>query len=349
MFRLLISAVVACACSTGLAQNRVLPSTFSLGSWMFKPIVDTAATGHQINDIVAIAAPGTTANANIVAVWYHRPATDQGSWEAKTWATTSVAEAIKAIKVTLGLPDSDDELWPNAGVVEIQTASGLSELRDYDKGFMSDDPLHAVVSSSPDRDSIVEFLKNIGWPVANMTFETATGANACLKDHVLYGMAAAGEVLVGVDVEYSVNALDQSSPLNAAFVAFQGELAARCQINIPIPWDVPDFSPRIILPPRWFPTEPGGNWLCWDRGDTCWECQRTREGRWCKTMARIRNDVLQIITCCCDSAETQTKVCCGVSGPQQVPNCPNPIIDNRHYSPSFGFCNYDNPPCIFAD
>ena len=78
--------------------------------WRFTPLYTVSSGQPDVDTLVGFAAPQTTYGQNVVAVMYTRVGTST-VWQCKAWETTDRAEIVKDLKITLGIPDSDDELW----------------------------------------------------------------------------------------------------------------------------------------------------------------------------------------------------------------------------------------------
>ncbi len=76
-------------------------------------------------------------------------------------------------KAAYAIPDSEDSYWE----VDDHTTSGGVE-KAYSLGFAADDELGTVVNSmvAQDRDAYMQYLKDGGYPMANLPFEKAGDA-----------------------------------------------------------------------------------------------------------------------------------------------------------------------------
>jgi hypothetical protein len=233
---------------------------------------------------------------------------------------------IKAVKLELGIADVEDERWGLGG-------SGTPEAdaeqpKDYAAGVLADDPLAGLVASSPDRDSIVEFLTAIGYKAADLPVEKDDG---CTTDAKLDGMAADAATMV-MDGDDTVLRLSSQASLCGVFAGPpRGPRPTRpAQPATPPAWSPPGTVPTA---PAWtpgtWPVAPG--WSCRTvpigGGGTNCICTRIRYwGRWetrtCRfllwTWACTRwHEIVETETC------TDINVTCPPGGPPggTMPNC----------------------------
>lgn len=179
------AGVTALVATTALAQsNPVAWSKIETGSWMMHPIYTEDPSGSlSVSNFLALADPSAATGDNLIAVWYRRELT---GWTAKSWSTGDPWEAIKAVKIELGISDDEDDRWDIGG--DDDSIPAAESPQDYSSGVLADDPLAPLVASSPDRDVIVEFLAGIGYKAADVPVEKDDG---CTTDAKLDGMAAA--------------------------------------------------------------------------------------------------------------------------------------------------------------
>ena len=194
MYSLLVFAVtLALVPGSASAQTfRLAPVNVEEGAWYFQPILRSDL--GRVDSIVALAKNGAVSGNNIVAVWYQRGAEDTSAWTAKSWRTSSVEEAIKSVKSTLQLPDSDDVLWPVGDKTVMNAIPAPENPAEYYKGLLADDALAALVISSPDRDFIVSVLVDVGYKAADIDIEKFQSVVACDPSDVLTGIAKGAEV-----------------------------------------------------------------------------------------------------------------------------------------------------------
>lgn len=139
-------------------------------TWALTPIVVDTLDGDRVHSFLALN-QGAAFEANLQAVWYIKDTEYECSWYALTWDTSDPWDAIKTVKVSLGISDDDDPNW--AVSVESTAWSEPKELFDYSAGFMADDGLGRAINTLPDRDEWVAWLVDIGYKAAEIKFEKA--------------------------------------------------------------------------------------------------------------------------------------------------------------------------------
>lgn len=146
-----------------------LPVALELGDWVLTPIVEKTAAGEVLHSLLAL--NNAQQGQNLAAVWYVRDL-DAGPcrWVAKTFGEGgTAADAVKAVKLDLGIADTFDANWGLEGVnTEFAVASPIV---NYDLGFVATDPLAPIVNTSSARDVLIDLLDDLGYPVANIPFE----------------------------------------------------------------------------------------------------------------------------------------------------------------------------------
>ncbi len=115
--------------------------------------------------------PVATTGENLIAVWYERPDDPtQEAWTAHTWdqGDISIAEAASSVKLSLGIPDIQDQLW---AIDDLEFVNPKVPV-PFASGFVAGDPLAAPVNASPNRDEDIALLKDAGYPLADVPFES---------------------------------------------------------------------------------------------------------------------------------------------------------------------------------
>ncbi|MFG0292681.1 MAG: hypothetical protein ACF8MJ_05955 [Phycisphaerales bacterium JB050] len=115
--------------------------------------------------------PVATIGDNLIAVWYERPDDPaQELWTAHTWPQggISVAVAAYSVKLNLGIPDIQDQLW----AIDDLNFVTAKESVPFSSGFVAGDPLAEPINASPNRDEEIQILKDAGYPLADVPFET---------------------------------------------------------------------------------------------------------------------------------------------------------------------------------
>ena len=143
---------------------------------------------------------------NITAVWYRKSTAANGEtlWQSFAWSQQEQSNAIRAVKDTLGLPDSSDELWGCA-----IAALPASTEEPFAKGLLASDPLAALVAVLDNPKPVVEMLEDAGWKAAWIDpLESLSMASieSCAQATVLDAYAAAVEVAITDGVEAGLHA-----------------------------------------------------------------------------------------------------------------------------------------------
>jgi hypothetical protein len=246
------------------------------GAWNFKPLYDDATGSARVTGFLALSKEDAATGDNIVAVWYVRNA-DQ-SWSKKSWLTSDTAEAIKHVKISTGIPDSDDERWEVDQDLRVLPSDNPETPMDYSMGLLTDDPLHPLVSTSSDAASIVSFLTDIGYKAADIAIDNSSDFSS---DEQLDIMADA------IELGHSMSVTDQSSA-NAQSEAMATVMAAAVVIQPGTPTCVPGITGPWTLGAITGPT--ACSWLVTDTwvtimGGRTYTCSY----EWCCTYTRSRS------------------------------------------------------------
>lgn len=185
-----IGLAVCATAASALAQSHVSQAQFTVDQWTYTPTYKQTAAGVRVDSVLAIRDPLGATGQNIVAVWYVRPATGCTAWVAKAWESADQWEAIKHVKSELSIPDSEDGLWGTFTdkPATIATNPGV----DYEKGFVSTDPLGTALTNDPTRDWVIEILAAAGYKVADNPLDKAP-PDGCKADDWLCAMAVSAE------------------------------------------------------------------------------------------------------------------------------------------------------------
>lgn len=212
------------------------------------PILRTPTSGPpSVDSFLAIVDSPTVPGTSLRSVWYKRSSPVLGGgWEAKAWDSENQWEAIRYVKLELGIGDEFDGIWPTTDNPELLPEERPEIPTDYVSGLKANDPLAGVLAL-PGRDLIVEVLVAVGYKAADIPFEKAEYADACGFETVLDAFA------IGAEAGYSV------SPNNAAEAmasATQASLAASCGAAWCIPW-ITSGPWALVLPVTW----TSGPWI----------------------------------------------------------------------------------------
>ena len=143
---------------------------------------------------------------NITAVWYRKSTAANGEtlWQSFAWSQQEQSSAIRAVKDTLGLPDSSDELWGCA-----ITALPASTEEPFAKGLLASDPLAALVAVLEDPKPVLEMLEDAGWKAAwidPLEGLSMASIESCSQAIVLDAYAAAVEVTMAEGIDAGLDA-----------------------------------------------------------------------------------------------------------------------------------------------
>ena len=143
---------------------------------------------------------------NITAVWYRKSTAANGEtlWQSFAWSQQEQSSAIRAVKDTLGLPDSSDELWGCA-----IAALPASTEEPFAKGLLASDPLAALVAVLDDPKPVVEMLEDAGWKAAwidPLEGLSMASIESCSQAIVLDAYAAAVEVTMAEGIDAGLDA-----------------------------------------------------------------------------------------------------------------------------------------------
>lgn len=167
----------------------VLLYKFHQPGWTYHAIYSRNNGIVRVDNVLALADPGTVSGNNLKAVWWQR--TDEG-WQSKSWEVASQAEAAKYVSGQLSIPDDDLWRWVlDSG--DLYAAGPASAPMDYSNGMLVDDPAASVVSDPETRDQLLMALQAMGYSVANVPAEKI-GTGSCGVESVYVAMSAATEV-----------------------------------------------------------------------------------------------------------------------------------------------------------
>lgn len=273
-------------CAPSVAQSHhVAWSRIETGVWTMHPIYSEGADGVIATDnLLSLADPGSLVGDNIVAVWCRRGA---GGWTTKSWETSDPWEAVKFVKQELEIPDSEDERWNLGG----SGAGNLNAVvpKDFAGGVLADDPLAALIASSPDRDAIVDILVGVGYKAAALPVERG---DECTTAEKLDSLASEATRMVasGDHAVLTLGATDVTCEVLTGIPRGPAPVKPAQPATPPV-WSPPGTVPTAPswIPGGW-PAAPG--WGCrtvpiFGGGTNCICSRIQRWGRWESTTCRF--------------------------------------------------------------
>lgn len=272
--------IYACAASlvafAAMAQtNHVSWAKIETGPWTMHPVYTEGTGGTvSVSNFLAIADPNFAIGENLIAVWYKR---EGSNWVTKSWETSNPWEAITAVKIALGISNDEDERW---GIWGSSSVSIAESPKEYTAGVLASDPLATLVSSSPNRDVLIELLASMGYKAADLPVEKADG---CTTNAKLDGMAAAiAEALIG----------NQETAVARSMAAWIAAGTAGCGVGS-VAVEIVEFPPTPVGPGTWGPpsfsctndyVDPGTGLVSWTQ---CYTWHETRTVTQRRTRARF--------------------------------------------------------------
>ncbi len=239
---LISAATLALSCIPVAAQSpRVSGMRIDWNVWNFKPIYDDSSGMIRVSGFLAMAKEGTVAGDNIVAVWYLR--NNDGTWSKKSWLTSDATEAIKSVKISMGIPDSEDNNWEAGQDLRVLPTDDPELPKDYSKGLLADDPLYPILATCNDAATLVSMLAQIGYKAADIHLDNTSG---CSADSILDSMAVAIEAGMAItvidDASSQVQTKAMATVLSAVTVCAQAA-PATCTPGLTGLWALGAISP----------------------------------------------------------------------------------------------------------
>ncbi|MFN8816970.1 MAG: hypothetical protein ACK5ZV_09545 [bacterium] len=360
----LVAQTIARRPATDRTASKVAPQTNSLqtpvftlhrpvgasvqsGDWTVTAVLSQGPSASAVNNLIATAAPESLIGDSLSAVWYSRSSQPDAPWQARVFPGQSAAAVMAIVKSSLSVSDIHDSVWPvpAAATLPVPVPAGVA----FDGGLAASDPYAPVIAGHPNRSAVLGVLKDAGWAVAVLPWETLDTIDRCQRDGVLDGFAAALSMLSTV-TSMNVTSMDTRPLLNTAADAMKAAFPKRCIRTIPLPFPIDDIDPILVLPPtQWLPLNQHGPWECFNGRtpglENCRLCYREEQGRFCRTVARVLENRLEIATCCIACPRFVELVCCNV-GPDFTGECQNPQERNYYNNCSLSD-EYDSPPCPY--
>ncbi len=276
MLRLIGFAVFVCPLPLhAVAQTTVSSMRIDWGGWSFKPIIDADSPAARVTGFLALSKEENTIGENIVAVWYIRHA--DRSWSKKSWLTNDIGEAIRHVKISTGIPDSDDAKWEVARDLRLPPSDDPESPKNYDKGLLECDPLYPLVSTSSDAESIVSFLADVGYKAARIAIDYPTSVTTDEQLDVMAIAIEAGHSIVVHDQQSAFAQTEAMASIIATTSATQPGTA--CVPGITGPWTL-----GAIVGPSGCAWSVTDSWVA-VTGGRSYTC--TYE--WCCTYTRVRS------------------------------------------------------------
>lgn len=327
--------------------HRPLGASVRSGDWTVSAVLSQGPSASAVNNLVATAAPESLIGDNFTTVWYSRTGEPNAPWQARVFPGQSAATVMAIVKRNLNISDVHDSVWPvpTAATLPMPLPAGVV----FDGGLAASDAYAPAIAGHPNRPTVLGVLKEAGWAVAVLPWETLDITGTCQRDGVLDGFATALFTLSTV-TSMNVTSMDTTPLLNTAAEAMKAAFPKRCIRTIPLPFPIDDIDPILILPPtQWLPLNQHGPWECFNGRtpglENCRLCYREEQGRFCRTVARVFENRLEIATCCISCPRFVELVCCNV-GPDFTGECTNPQERNYYNNCSLSD-EYDSPPCPY--
>lgn len=289
--RVVVCVLSIYAASISYAVHEPSAIILHADDWSMTPIIDKQGQ-PRVASFLALRHPQEVAGDNIVAVWYIRDAVDSSVWHGKSWSHANEWEVVAWV---MNANQMDECLFTRFGTFTdlVLDATPLDPV-DYSKGFAAADPFLDAIESSPDRDSLVEVLKLLGYQVADIPidYKGGTGNEPDRTNKMLSALAA------GIENQEAI-ADPEADNFSAAFTAaYQAAFA--------ISW--PCYPITFTVP---------GQWSAWSLGSwTQLPCSANTGGSaiccYTKQVCRYRTIVQYTVTLSC---------AVGVSGVFQEEEC----------------------------
>ena len=251
---------------------------------MLNGVYSGTAGAPLLEDVVAVAVPGTTTGSNLVAVWYHKTG---ANWATMSWSSTNPWSAISYVKAQLNISGSEDGNWSVAPFVVVGEEVAVAE--QYNGGLLTSDPLYGIVTGTPNAPTIIQTLTSIGYASADLSVDAGVD---CTVDATMESVAARFDNLI---TSGDSGVLTISSPLNCeamAGIPMGDPPVLPAKPTTAPPWSPPGTDPTLPATPAWLPgpwkttgTPPAPLYKCAIKqvfgGGTECECKRIRIwGRW---------------------------------------------------------------------
>lgn len=225
---------------------------------------------------LALADGSVVTGDNLIAVWYTR--TGEG-WDSKSWGVDDPCKAIKAVKLEMGIADSEDERWEICSPAPEPAAAPGGQA--YASGVLANDPVADLVGTSPDRNALIEYLTSIGYAAADIAVDKEED---CTKDVRLEYLAIEAARMIQ-DGDETVLTLGSLLCAAAAVYPTAPPWGPPNVVKPPVPATVPGWSPAGTTPtaPAWTPNT-WSLWVCTStlvQSSTKCQCRKSRRwGRW---------------------------------------------------------------------
>lgn len=284
---------VCLATSVAVAEVRPADAYVEMGNWRYTPILDSNREGSPVTGFMGLLNPSVSVGNNITAIWYTRD--NAGVWTSKAWVSEDEWKVIEAVKAATGISSSYDSDWATWGPKSQAVAPSAQTAALYDKGFLVGDPVGDMARQSEQYNEIVEFLKDVGYPAADVKFEK-DNPDQCQPVYFLNWMSSVATAAVAASRTESSVATAVSS--------------LACGSD----WLWPHWTWTTVPAPAWGPTAPPsttpGDWTWKDYGlyplSTLGYCGYEYTVTQTRSRTRVRYYLGEGTATC---VETQTQTC----------------------------------------
>lgn len=230
------AAMSVCLATSVAAEVRPADASVEMGNWRYTPILDSNREGSPVTGFMGLLNPSVSVGNNITAIWYTRD--NAGVWTSKAWVSEDEWKVIEAVKAATAISSSYDSDWATWGPKSQAVAPSAQTAALYEKGFLLGDPVGDMARQSEQYNEIVEFLKDAGYPAADVKFEK-DNPDDCQPDYFLNWMSEVTTAAVA------------ASRTESSVAAAVSSLACGWD------WLWPHWTWTTVPAPAWGPTPAG--------------------------------------------------------------------------------------------
>ncbi len=184
-----------------------------VGNWSVKPIYRPDQSHVRVIGFLISAIEGSRMGSNYGAVFFERPAEDDGApWRGHAWSASTAHTAAGWLKRHYRIPDFQDQEWETP----LASTDQLVDPEPYMNGFAVEDSPGQLVASfdHEPRLHVVELLQANGYPVADIPFEMASSPDSALwfSRGAMFFESAIGQNLSGGELVAAVHARADLGP-----------------------------------------------------------------------------------------------------------------------------------------